>query len=52
MKKLMYIRTNKTITDVSTNKAETFESINKAKKESHKKQKSTGGLGAGSLMVR
>lgn len=46
-----YIRNGKTITEVGTNKATQFGSINKAKKASREMQLKSGGLGRGSLVA-
>jgi hypothetical protein len=49
--KTIFTRKNKTITNLETNDVTTYKSINAAKKESRKLQKSNGGLGKGSLAV-
>lgn len=51
MQETLYSRKGKTIKNIAENKSETFESINRAKKESHKLQLSNGGLGMGSLVA-
>jgi hypothetical protein len=47
----LFIRKNKTITNLETNAVVSYKSINAAKKESRKLQNLNGGLGRGSLVV-
>lgn len=49
--KTLWSRKARTITEVETGKRRLFDSINLAKKESVKLQKSEGGLGMGSMVV-
>lgn len=47
----LYERNGHTIKTIATGERKVYDSINKAKKESHKLQLSNGGLGLGSLVA-
>ena len=49
---LLFTRKGATIHNIAANTSETFDSKNKAKKESVKLQRANGGLGCGSLIVK